>query len=169
MGTENSFQFYSTDESLFSHDINVRKLWILDVTENSSKDFRTVLAFNRDSETLKTFITSNITKGNNWLNDGWNGHVWINARDSSYLPFGHIHGHNDFGIWLESTCHIEAVWAQLKIEIKSSYKIIPSFNLLFFIKEAKCKTKSKNLTYNEKSDVFSQCILLLSFWEMLTL
>ena len=70
MGTENSFQFYLTDESLYSHDINVRQLWILDVTENSSKDFRTVLAFNRDSETLKTIIIFNISKGNNWLNDG---------------------------------------------------------------------------------------------------
>ena len=103
MGTENSFQFYSTDEILFSHDINAKQLWVLDDTENSSKDFRTALAFNRDSETLKTFITSNITKGNNWLNDGLNGHVWINSRNSSYLPFEHIHGHNYFGRGLEST------------------------------------------------------------------
>ena len=32
--------------------------------------------------------------------------------------------------------------------------MIPSFNLLFFIKEAEYKIKSKNLTYNEKLDDF---------------
>ena len=100
------------------------------------KVFRVVLAINRDSDTLKAFITSNIAIGNNLVTDGWSGLDWINARNSGYRRYEHIHGHNDFGRGQESTSHIEGVWAQLKTEIKSTYKMIPSFNLLFFIKEA---------------------------------
>ena len=96
MGNENIFQFQSTDESLFSHDINGRQLWVLEVTENTYKDFRAVLAINRDSDTLKAFITSNIAFGNNLVTDGWSGHDWINSRNSVYSRFEHIHGHNDF-------------------------------------------------------------------------
>ena len=118
------------------------------------KVFRIVLAINRDSDTLKAFITSNIAIGNYLVKGGWSGHDWINARNSGYRHYEHIHSHNDFGRGLESTSHIEGVWAQLKSEIKSTYKMIPSFNLLFFIKEAEWKIKTRNLTFNEKSDDF---------------
>ena len=88
------------------------------------------------------------------MTDGWSGHDWINARNSGYRHYEHIHSHNDFGRGLESTSHIEGVWAQLKSEIKSTYKMIPSFNLLFFIKEAEWKIETRNLTFNEKLDDF---------------
>lgn len=39
MGLENGNNFYSTDESLFNHDINGNQLWVLGVIENINKDF----------------------------------------------------------------------------------------------------------------------------------
>lgn len=111
MGNENSFQFYSTDESLFSHDINGKKLQILGVTENSSKYFRSTLAFNRDVDTLKAFITSNFAKGINLATDCWSWYDWINARNSGYGLFEHIHGHNYFGRGIETNNLIESIWA----------------------------------------------------------
>ena len=53
------------------------------------------------------------------------------------------------------------VWDQLKTEIKSPYKMIPSFNLQLFIKEAEQKIKTRNITYNEKLyDFFSMYTLV---------
>ena len=99
---------------VYLYDINGRQLQALGVTENSSKDFRTVLSFNRESDTLKAFITSNIALGNNLADDCWRGNDWINDRNSGYRRYEQIHGHNDFGYGLESTSHIKNVWSQLK-------------------------------------------------------
>ena len=41
------------------------------------------------------------------------------------------------------------VWSQHKKQIFSIYKIIPSENLVFFIKEAEWKIKKNHLLYDE--------------------
>ena len=53
----NHIDYYSIDESLFGHRNN-KQIWILGAINNRTKDFRVEAVLNRDSETLKTFITS---------------------------------------------------------------------------------------------------------------
>ena len=52
----------------------------------------------------------------------------------------HIHARNAFGEGIQSTSHVESLWAQIKSEIKGTYKMVPSSNLLYFIKEAEWKS-----------------------------
>ena len=54
---ENAHYHYSLEESLFCHDLNGKQIWVLDITENETKNFRVVVSYNRDEEILKTFIT----------------------------------------------------------------------------------------------------------------
>ena len=42
------------------------------------------------------------------------------------------------------------------MEIKSTYKTIPGFNFLYYLKEAERKIKNKNLNFNEKLDDFME-------------
>jgi len=111
-GEINAHKYYALDESLFSHDINGRSLWVFWLTETGSKDFRVVLTRERDGETLKRFVTKLISTGNNLDTDGWHGYDGANNINSGYERFIHNHGRNDFGRSLESTSHMESIWGQ---------------------------------------------------------
>ena len=88
------------------------------------------------------------------VTDGWHEYDWVNIPDSGYTRYTHIHGRFDFGHGLQSTNHMESIWSQVKAEITSCYKMIPSTNLLYFIREAEWKIKSKSLNYQEKLEDF---------------
>lgn len=87
--------------------------------------------------------------GNELVIDGCPGYDWANNAGSGYRRYTHIHGRNGFGRGLDSTIHVESIWAQVK-ELKSTYKMIPSTYLLYYIREAEWKIKSKTNTYTQK-------------------
>ena len=119
-------------KALFTHDINGQKLWLIGFTDNTTKDFHVVVTKTRDSNILEKFIRKMISTGNNIVTDGWAGYEWIEDANSGYRRYSHIHGHNDFGHGIQSTSHIESIWSQLKSQIKTIYKAIPSLNFLYF-------------------------------------
>lgn len=132
--------------------VNKDQLWVLGVCDNKTKDFRIAVCKNRNASTLKHFIKSLVPKGNNIICDGWRGYEWIDEANSGYVRYVHIRERNDFGFGLESTSHIESIWAQLNA--KNIYKSIPNVNSLFFLKEAEWKLKTKNLNFEQKLDDF---------------
>ena len=111
MGRENENKYYSMDESLFTHDVNGQKLWLLGFTDNLKKDFHTALTKNSDADTLEKFIRRMIPEGNNIVTDGWAGYNWMDSDDSGYRRYQNIHDHNYFVQRLESTSYIESIWS----------------------------------------------------------
>ena len=64
---------------------------------------------------------------------------------------------HDFGFGNESTSHVESIWSQLKIEIKSTYKCIYHLIIfLYYLKESEWKIKYKNLNFSAKLDDFME-------------
>ena len=58
------------------------------------------------------------------------------------------------------------IWAQLKSEIKSTNKMIPCQNFLYFLLEVEWKIKTKNLNYEEKlQDYFEKYNLVVTVGE----
>ena len=62
-GDVNQNGFFSVDECLFAHSNN-KQVWILGIIDNTSKDFRLEGTFNRDTNSLKNFITKYVKTGN---------------------------------------------------------------------------------------------------------
>ena len=88
------------------------------------------------------------------MTDGWRGYLWLDNINSGFILLTHIHSRNAFGEGIQSTSHVESLWEQIKNEIKCTYKIVPSTNLLYFIKEEEWKIKTKSLNYGDKLDDF---------------
>jgi len=62
---------------------------------------------------------------------------------------------------MQSTSHIESIWGILKHKIKITYNVIPSKNIIHFIREAEYKHKLRNKSYDEKISDFFECWKLL--------
>ena len=72
----NSNLYYSIDESLINH-YHGKQVWILGVTDNFNKVFRVEGSFNRDTETMKAFITQYIDKGNYIVTNFWKAYAFV--------------------------------------------------------------------------------------------
>lgn len=48
-----------------------QQVWLLGMTDNINKDFRVKSSFNRDTETMKAFITQYIDKDNQIVTNAW--------------------------------------------------------------------------------------------------
>ena len=118
---ENNDEFFATDESEFTH-LNGDQIWVLNLVNTTTKDFRLVVTKNRNTETLQKFICKYIPPGNNIVTDGWNGYNFLN--NIGYTRYMHNHSRGDFGRGRESTSYAETLWSQLKDGIKSTYKTI---------------------------------------------
>ena len=59
------------------------------------------------------------------MTDGWRGYLWLDNINSVFIHLIHIHSRNAFGEGIQSTSHDESIWAQIKSEIKSTYKMVP--------------------------------------------
>ena len=112
-GDSNNSEYYSVDESLFGHKNN-SQIWILGAINNSTKDFRLEGVLNRDTHNLKKFITNYIPIGNKVVTDSWSGYNFLDMPNSGYIHLKHNHRGGQFGLGLESTSHIESLWAILK-------------------------------------------------------
>ena len=135
-GIEGSEDFYSCDESLFTH-FNNEAIWVLNVVNTDSKEFRIVATTSRDGEILKKFITKFVPSDSKIVTDGWSGYNFLN--DNGYVRYEHNHGAGDFGEGKESTSHYEGLWVKLKEDIISTYHCIPCKNFLYFFKEEEFK------------------------------
>lgn len=146
LGDENKNGFFAVDESLFGH-IEGKQLWLLGIINN---DFRIEPTYKRNIEDLKKFISKQVAKGNNICTDGWQEYDYLDDPQSGYHRYRHNHGGGDFGFGIQSTSHIESLWAHLKDKIKNTYHVIPGKNILKFIKEAEYKYKLRKLSPEDK-------------------
>lgn len=71
-----------------------------------------------------------VNKGNYIVTDGWRGYLWLDNINSGFIHLTHIHAKNAFGEGIQSTSQVERIWAQIKNEIKCTYKMVLSTNLL---------------------------------------
>ena len=91
----------------------------------------------------------------------------MDEHDSDYTSYRHNHGQGDFGYGLESTSHIEGLWANLQAIIKNTYRVMPHRNLLKFIKEAEFKFKLRNLNAELKmKELFDVYLFLKNVGEL---
>ena len=77
----------------------------------------------------------------------WSGYEFLDNIHSGYHHIKYNHGRGQFGLGLQSTSHIEAIWGILKQKIKSTYNVIPSKNIMHFITEAEFKYIIKNKNF----------------------
>ena len=129
LGNKNANNYYAVDENNMAKDLKGNKIWCLGIKEAQGPNFWIVLTRERDTATLKRFITNFIPAGNNIISKGFTGYEWINNLNSGYRHYTHIHGRQDFGRAEESTIHIEQLWAQIKKRIFATYKMIPYYIL----------------------------------------
>jgi transposase-like protein len=135
----------SVDESLFVH-INNQQLWVVGIINNNSREIRLEIVENRSAETMKKIITTLIPKGNRIITDAAACYNWLNDPDSGYEHSVHNHGHGNFGEGMDSTSHIEQLWHNIKQNITSIYKIIPSENFVLYLKESEFRRNTKKFS-----------------------
>ena len=58
---------------------------------------------------------------------------------SVYTNLTHVHAHGNFGQGLNSISHIEVIWVVLKSKIKQTYNVIPSHNIMAFVRDVEFK------------------------------
>ena len=143
LGELNANKYFSVDESLINH-IDGKQVWLLGIIDNSSKDFHLEAVFNRDAITIKSFISKNVEIGNNIVSDCYSLYNYLDNNNVGYNHIRHIHGRRDFGIGIQSTSHVESIWAQIKSKLKESYHVIPPNNFMLFVREIEYKIKTKN-------------------------
>ena len=166
LGEENKNEFFAVDESLFGH-IDGEQLWLFGIINNNDRYFRIEPIYTTNTEALKKFISKQVAKGNNICTDGWQGYDYLDAPNSGYHRYRHNHGGGDFGFGVQSTSHIESLWAHLKDKIKNIYHVIPGKNILKFIKEAEYKYKLRNLSpENKVKELIESYSFLLSIGEL---
>ena len=141
---ENRWAYYAAEESEFTH-INNMAIWVVNVIDTNTKEFRLEVTKSREAINLKKFISKFIPPGNFIITDGWAGYSWLN--DNGYERLEHNHGRNDWGSGNEATSHSENIWNVLKDEIKSTYKSIQNKNFLYFLREAEFKYNNRNKSY----------------------
>lgn len=134
ISSKNGNEFFSIDESLINHKNN-KQIWLLDIINKATKEFRIEGVYNRDSAILETFIKKYVEKGNTIISDGWPGYNFLNSEKSGYSHITRIHQGGSFGYCLQSTSHIETVWNIINGKIKSIYHVIPGYHLMNFVKE----------------------------------
>ena len=156
LGDVNQFGFFSVDESLFAHSHN-KHVWILGIIDNTSKDFRLDGTFNRDTNSLKNFITKYVKTGNTIISDSWRAYNFIGQNDSGYIHIQHNHNQRAFGQGIISTSHIESIWSNIKSKIKSVYNVFPGKNIMKFLREAEYKYKLRDKNYDEKMNDLFEC------------
>ena len=84
----NGNQYFSCDESEFSHDINSESIWVLGITNNTTKDFRVVATKSMDTIHLKEFIARYISFGNKIIIDGWAAMIGLIHQIQDILDIG---------------------------------------------------------------------------------
>ena len=66
---------------MFCHTKDHSQVYVLDIIDNSKKDFRLEGTILRDSETLKKFVKKFVTPGNTIVTEGWSGYSFLEDED----------------------------------------------------------------------------------------
>ena len=107
------------------------------IIDNTNKYFRLDGTFNRDTASLKNFISKNAKTGNTIISDySWRAYNFIGENDSGHIHIQYNHNQGAFGQGIISASCIESIWYTIKNKIKSVYNIIPRKYLMKFIREA---------------------------------
>ena len=114
---ENKWGYYATEESLFTP-INNKQIWVLDIINTITKEFRIFANLSRDTPVIKILIKIYSSKRSNIITDRSNSFNWLN--NSGYHRLEHKHGKNDWGFDIEATSHEENIWNFLKTELKET-------------------------------------------------
>jgi len=158
-GEEGKAEFFACDESLFTK-YNNEQIWVLNIINTSTKEFRILATKNRDGNTLKKFIMKYVPPGNNIVTDGWSGYNFLNRN--GYIRYEHNHAQGNFGRGVQSTSHSENIWNIFKSDIKANYKSIPCKDFLLFLKEEEFKYCNRHLNYENKILEFFECYKLVN-------
>ena len=95
LSDKNTHKNLAIDESLFTHGKNGMQIWVIGAINTTTKEFRIEPIKERNSETIKLFISSYIDKGNHIICDGWSGYNIIDNMDG-YTKEVHHHAGGDF-------------------------------------------------------------------------
>ena len=133
LGERDAHDYFSIDESLFTHLKDGTKIWIIGIINNANKDYRIEVSKTKDSESLKKFLINYIEPGNTIICDEWSRYQFIDNLNG-YTRITHHHKRR-FRVGLTSTSHIEGLWSIIKSKVNDNYHIIPS----------KLKLKPENL------------------------
>ena len=93
---ENTWGYYSADESLFTH-IKGKQIWVLNIINTINKEYRISITLSRDTPHLKKFINTYIPPGNNIITNRWSSYNFLN--NLGYRRLEHNHGRNNWGYW----------------------------------------------------------------------
>lgn len=163
ISTQNKNEYFSVDESDFVK-INGQILWVIGVLNNETYHLRLEVSYTRNEDVLKKIIRTHIKSGNYKVRDGWPGYLWIGRPYSGYIYSTHNHGHGNFGHGLDSTSHIEGIWAFLKNIIKGIYKVIPNDNFILFLQESEFRRNINQFNNEKKWNEFIDILKYLYNW-----
>ena len=93
LGNLNANHYYSIYESLIIIIMAISKAFRYDYI---TKDFRVKGSFNKDTETMKAFITQKTDKGNHIVTNAWAAYNFLDNSNYSYIRYKHVHGHGNF-------------------------------------------------------------------------
>ena len=155
---ENKWGYFATDEALFTH-IKGKQIWVLNIINTSNKNFRLMVTLNRDTSTLKNFITSFVPPGNNIITDGFQEYNFLTELGKRRLQ--HDHGRNYWGYGNQSTSHSENIWNVLKAEIQQTYRSIQNKDFYYILREAEFKYKNRSKSSIEIINEFFDCYNLI--------
>lgn len=96
--------------NMFGHEAGTQ-FWVLGIINTQTKEFRIEPVQVRDTPMIKSFISRHTKRGNNITTEGWSTYEYLDSPNSGYQHFIHNHGGGDFGFGIESTSHIESLWA----------------------------------------------------------
>ena len=91
--------------------------------------------------------------GNRIVTDGWSIYDFLEHHLSGYRRYKHIYGRR-YGV--QSTSHIESIWAQIQSKLKENYHTIPHKNFMNFIREIEFRIKII-LSTDAKIKMFFDC------------
>ncbi len=84
LGDINSKRYFAADEPLLGHPANIQ-IWILGIIETSTKKFHIEGTFQRNTDTLKKFISKFVKSGNTIIIYNWAGCNYLCREDSCYI------------------------------------------------------------------------------------
>ena len=126
-----------------------------------TKEFRIEASFNRDATILSKYIYKYVEIWNTIVSDGWAGYNFLNSAESGFSHIAHLHQRGFFGVGLQSTSYIEAIWNVIKGKIKKIYIVIPSFHLMHFVREAEYRYKIRAKSEDDKIKDLFECYILI--------
>ena len=155
---ENQRTPFAIDESLFTS-INNIPIWVVAIINTRNhNDIRCNITRTRNTPFMRNFIHKYIKPGIIIISDGWSSYNFLREPGSGYTHLVYSHGHGQWGRGINSTSHIESVWAYFKSTIKKIYHSILNKGFYFYLKETEFRYNTRNNTFKEKVALIREII-----------